>query len=302
MAVAQAEPTEAHPPEQPGADAAPQEGAEQKDSQQERIARQYANLRREKRKWQEERAAWEKERGAGQAELSRLSEMRSKAKGNIGAWLQAGNISPQDLNAFLTRNTEQANDPTHQRISEETRGIREELAAYKAELAELKKSQETNRTIDKIKSVVDSKPDEYELIRAYDAHADVAELMDLWLAEKGERLSEAQACEIIERTIEDQNGQTVERALATRKIAKRIGWQKPGASDDDPESQQGEEDEAPASDEPPAKQRSKPTRGKPKLTNASPSSGQRKPEVSGNVDPYDDSEWQQFKAAKTKRR
>lgn len=280
-----------------------QEGGEGQPSEhQQRIARQYANLRKEKKAWQQERSAWEKEREAGRGELGRLAEMRQKAPNNIGAWLQAGGISPQQLNAFLTQNTQRANDPYEQRISETSRKLSEELEATKAQIQEMKNEQMRSQNIDKISRIVDAKPDDFELIRHYGAQADVAEFMDLYLAQHGEKVTEAEACSRIERYLEDSNEESVRRALAARKIAKRIGWQQPGESDDDAESQPGDDDEAPASEKPTAQHRSKPTRGKPKLTNASPSSGKRKPEVHISADPYDkDSDWERFKAIKMKR-
>lgn len=298
--MAEQQPAEQQQPAGTEAEQGGEEQAEQsgEEKHQERLGRQYAKLRREKKEWDRERAAWEKEREAGRGELQRLSELRQKAPENIGAWLRAANISQEQLNQFLTRNTQRANDPYEQRISEETSKVREELAAYKAELQEMKNAQERGRNIDKISALVHAKPDDFELIRHYDAQPDVAEYIDLHFAEHGERIAESEACAIIERFLEDRDEEVVRRALAARKTAKRIGWQQPG---EDAESQPGDDEGEPSPEKPPAQQRKQPTRGKPKLTNASPSSAKRRSDEDPKNDPYGNT-WERFVASKTKRR
>jgi hypothetical protein len=286
--------TDTPPPEADG-DEGQQAGTEEGEAKgdktlqrQAQLTRQFAALsRREKQAAQREqqfKAQMEQERAAIQADAQQarqILEARRRSGEDPEAWLRAGGWDYDKLtDHYAKRGGGKPGAPgadDHWKREFERRWEEREKQQQEREQALMQQQTDYVRRqdIDTITRFVKdgANAESYELINHFGAYSDVYEYMDLYRQEYGEVPDLQAAAERIEEVILERETEKTQRALAAKKLARRLGW----TPQDKNQPGEGEtEAAAEAPPETPPKQDLKPARGKQPKPSAPPAS-KRKP-------------------------
>jgi hypothetical protein len=270
-----------------GAEGAPPDKLVQRQAQ---LTRQFAALsRREKELAQREKqwkAQQEQERATTQAEVQQarqVLEARRRAAEDPDAWLRAGGLDYDRVTDHYTRRggkpgaAAPAPDDAWRKEFERKWEERERQQQEREQALSQQQSEYAKRQdIDTISRFVKdgANAESFELINHFGAYSDVYEYMDLYRQKYGEVPEIQAAAECIEEVLLEQEAKKAEKALAAKKLARRLGWT---PQDKNQPGEGGTEAAAEAPPETPPKQHvTQPARGKQSKPSAPPAS-KRKP-------------------------
>jgi hypothetical protein len=297
------------PPPNAEAGADPEAGAEGEQKgdkqvqRQAQLTRQFAALSRREKQFEQrqkaEREAFEQERSRWQAELQQVMEARRRAPEDPDAWLRAAGLDYDKLTDHYAKRGKDGKPaaPPDDRWRQEfeRRWEAREKQQQEREQALMQQQQDyvKRQDVDTITRFVKdgANAETFELINHFGAYSDVYEYMDLYRKEWGEVPDLQAAAERIEDVLLEHEAEKAKKALAAKKLARRLGW----TPQDKSQPGEGEAEaaaEAPP-DTPPKQSVTQPARGKQPKPSAPPASKRKTSQDDLPEDP--DERWERIK-------
>lgn len=258
------------------------------------IARKFAALSRETKAYKQ-RAAEIDQREAQLAQreqqVQQILAAQRRAAEDPEGWLKQGNLTYDKVTESLLKNKQSPQDRQYEERLKRMAELEQQTLAQQQQMQTVQQQFVKMQFLDRIRQTVQSDMEQYELIHHFDALEDVFDYMDQYATKHGEILDVAKACQVIEGLLEDEEEKRTRRALASKKLASRVGWHP------QKESQPGDALEA-LSQAPPQKT---PARGR--YQKPTPARKPTPPAEPKAVTPLDlDKAWEKLKSRATKRR
>jgi len=216
-------PKDAPPPAPPGKEPAGE--AEPRESEGgERLTQRFAQLSREKKALARERQEIQAERQRMQAEMSRWQDTYQNARKDPDRWLREGGLTYDQVTDYYKNGGAKNPDPLAevQTLRQELSQLREQYTAREAAAAQ-------REYMGTIRDALSEDPDgSFELVNLYGAHDEVYKYLDEQFRRTGrmpdqEDIRDAAAA--IEETLIEEEESRYKKAQASKKLARRLGWE-----------------------------------------------------------------------------